>query len=200
MSVDNAQRAEMTRILEMVQSGRVTPEEGERLLASLEQRAGPRRRCPYCAEDISAQAVICPECNSALETGQTRHSAQRTGHGFHSLTGLGKFLVCYTFMVCGLVWVFGIAHFPPRGISSMLLALLGIVAAVLICRGSRAGWVLGIIWAAAQIVPIIVNNTVLNRQILLVGNTWTTNGDGAGFNVVGLVLMILFIRAMPSEI
>ena len=43
---------EQQRILELVQSGKVTPEEGERLLASLEQRSRGRRQCPFCAVSV----------------------------------------------------------------------------------------------------------------------------------------------------
>lgn len=198
MCTDETQRRERTRILEMVESGTVTPEEGDRLLESLEQRTGPRLRCPYCAEEIPAQTAICPECNSTLGGRQTLDPVQPTGQGFYSLTGLGKFLVCYMFLICGLVWVFSIGRFSPCAAPSMMLALLGIAGAVLVCKGSRTGWVLGTIWAAVQIVPVIVNGLVLNQQILHVGINWVTNGSGVGFNAVGLVLTVLFIKAMPS--
>ncbi len=182
----------------MVQSGKVTPEEGERLLMSLEQRTGEQRQCPYCAETIPARALVCPECESALTAPRDPGFVPQAGRGFHGLTGLGKFLVCYTFLMCGLVCLYGIGRFSPQGIPPILLALLGITGAILICKGSRTGWALGTIWAAAQIVVVVVNFHVLNRQILLWGTKKVTNGDGLGFNLVGLILIILFVKAMPK--
>jgi len=190
---------ERQRILDMVQSGTVSPEEGERLLTSLEQRNRVSQRCPFCAEEIPAQAEVCPECRTPLSGYSAGVSRQPGGNGFHALTGLGKFLVCYTILMCAIIWLMNPLQFVGGFFIVKLLALLGLVGAVLICKGVRAGWVLCIIWSLLQMIPFIVNGIVLNRQILHVGINWTTNGSGFGFNAVGLVLLILFIKAKPAN-
>ncbi len=164
---------EQQRILELVESGKVTPEEGERLLASLEQRSRGRQQCPFCAESIPAEIDPCPECGSALGASHVLSPAPQNESGFHALGGLAKFLVCYLFLICGIQFI------PPWNITAVLLAALGIVAAVLICKGSRSGWILGILWAGVQIIPIVVGSTI--------------------FNLVGVILLILFIKAAPRD-
>ncbi|MCK4565161.1 MAG: hypothetical protein KAU94_10865 [Verrucomicrobia bacterium] len=188
---------EQQRILELVESGKVTPEEGERLLASLEQRSRGHQQCPFCAESIPSETTLCPECGSALGANHASPAMVQNGSGFHALGGLGKFLVCYTFLVCGLMWLLSLGHFRPS--IALLLAALGIVAAVLICKGSRTGWVLGTLWAGVQILPIVAAGAILNRQILHLGILSTTNGSGIGFNLVGVILLILFIKATPRD-
>ncbi len=195
MDTHDTQRSERTRILEMVESGKVTPEEGERLLISLEQRSRTSQHCPYCAEEIPAQIAVCPECGSALGAHHPRQTAPRAQNGFYSLTGLGKFLVCYTFLVCGIVALSLLGRLSPTAVGPMLLAGLGIVAAVLICKGSQTGWVLGALWGGIQMLPVVVDGTVLNRQFFHVGILQTSNGSGIGFNLVGLVLLIMFVTA-----
>ena len=184
---------EQQRILGLVESGKVTPEEGERLLASLEQRSRGRQQCPFCAESIPAEIAACPECGSALGANHASPAMVQNGSGFHALGGLAKFLVCYLFLICGIQFI------PPWNITAVLLAALGIVAGVMICKGSRTGWGLGTLWAGVQILPIVAAGAILNRQILHLGILSTTNGSGIGFNLVGLVLLILFIKATPRD-
>ena len=195
MDMAETENDERQRILDMVQSGMVSPEEGERLLTSLERRSSVRQRCPFCAEELPAQAGICPECKTPLYLNSTGESRQPGGNGFHSLTGLGKFLVCYTIMICALVWLLTPLYYGGGILLVKMLALLGLAGAVLICKGVRAGWILCMFWAGLQMISFIVNGVTLNRQILHVGINWTTNGSGFDFNVVGLVLLILFIKA-----
>ena len=162
---------EQQRILELVESGKVTPEEGERLLASLEQRSRGRQQCPFCAESIPSEIAACPECGSAL--GVSPLAIPQNENGFHALGGLAKFLVCYLFLICGIQFI------PPWNIAAVLLAVLGFVAGVMICKGSRTGWILGILWAGAQIIPIVTGSITLC--------------------LVGVILLILFIKATPRD-
>jgi len=188
---------EQERILGLVESGKVTPVEGERLLSSLERHGLDSGKCPFCAETIPAVIDVCPECGSALNAYTSSQAMWRSGAGFGALGGLGKFLVCYMFMICGLTILL-----PPWCFSlrvELMLAVLGIVAAVLICKGCRSGWVLGILWAGAQIVMVVVNGVMINRQLLHLGITWTANGNGMGFNLVGLVLFVLLIKAASRK-
>lgn len=193
MNTDRTQRDEQQRILDMVQSGTVTPEEGARLLDSLEQRSRGRQQCPFCAESIPGEVASCPECGSALGAQIMPVETQQSGNGFHALGGTGKFLVCYTFLICGVVLLRGLFHFSL----SMVLAGLGIIGAVLICKGSRAGWRLATLWAGLQIIPVVLNGITLNQQLLHLGMVSTPNGSGFGFNLVGLILLILFIKSTP---
>jgi hypothetical protein len=121
--------------------------------------------------------------------------------GFHALPSLGRFLVIYTFFVCGAIllinlFTFGFLHSLP----TVLLAGFGLTGAILICKESRIGWILCTLWAGIQIVPVILNGTLLNRQLLHLGISSTMNGNGIGFNLVGLILLILFIKSTPKAI
>jgi hypothetical protein len=187
---DNGRR-DVGDVLRMVSEGKISPEEGEKLLDALERKQ-TSRRCPWCAETIPATALRCPECHSDL----ARASGEaRPGRGYRTLGGLSKGLIVYVFVVCGIVLLGRLGHFTPVGIPQMLLAGLGILAAVLMCKGERAGWGLGVAWSCAQIVEIIVSGTALNRQFLHVGVTFTANGAGFGINLVGIVLLVLFLKA-----
>jgi hypothetical protein len=197
--MEETQKNEQNRILEMVASGKVTPTEGERLLALLDQRSGRRRVCPFCAETIPAETSICPECGSVLTTATA--APVKAQNGFHALPGLGRFLVIYTFFVCGAVLLINLFSFGfLHSLSTVLLAGLGLTGAILICKESRMGWILCTLWAGIQIVPIILNGTLLNQQLLHLGVFSTSNGSGIGFNLVGLILLILFIKSTPKAI
>jgi hypothetical protein len=81
---------EQRRILGLVADGRITVEDGDRLLAALDPQIA-RVRCPYCAEEIVAGLEDCPECGSRL--GGVR-DGRVVGQGvFGSMTTLGKGLV-----------------------------------------------------------------------------------------------------------
>ena len=56
---------EQRRILSMVADGKISPEEGERLIGALERETATMA-CPYCGEDIRIEAVMCRHCGSNL--------------------------------------------------------------------------------------------------------------------------------------
>ena len=184
-------REERGRVLDMVASGAVSAAEGERLLDALGE-GGDTLRCPYCAETVPA-AEVCAECGTRLDAaGPGRAPRERS---FRTLSGLSKFLIIYEIIVCGIVLLsFGWLR-NPLVLSGTLLAVLGLASALLMCKGNRIGWALGIAWACAQAVEIIMQNTILNRQVLTVGFRFAQNGAGLGVNVVGIVLLVMFVLA-----
>jgi hypothetical protein len=46
-----------------------------------------------------------------------------------------------------------------------------------------------------QIVRVIVENVVLNQQFLHLGMDYRTNGTGLGFNLVGVILLGIAVKA-----
>lgn len=193
---------ELRRILELVEAGTITPEEGDRLVSSLDIRQ-QSCRCPYCAEEIALGLDRCPECASPLYTAPPPPAPRDDAgeSGIRALGGLGKFLLLYTFLVTAVVILTGIM--PPHSAASMCqvgLAGLGLFAVVLITRGNPAGFGLGALWGGLQIPLVIVNHAVVNRQLFTININWIVNGDGLGINLVGIVLLILFIKARNISI
>lgn len=189
---------EVKRILDMVESGAVAPAEGERLLQALS--AATRTACPFCAEQIPLSAERCPECRSALRIQPTPSGAARLSRGgFQGLSGLGKALVIYLFVATALVLFpnlrTSVRYVSLAPMTSMALAILGIVAGVMLCCSRPAGWTLAILWSALQIVPVYVNGHKLNGQWLHVGANYLQNGDGLGINIWAIVLVFLFLAA-----
>ena len=58
-------REEQKRILAMVEGGKVSPDEGDRLLGTLERETATMA-CPFCSEDIRIEAVKCRHCGNYL--------------------------------------------------------------------------------------------------------------------------------------
>lgn len=189
---------EVKRILEMVENGTISAAEGARLLDTARGPSTAERgvTCPFCAETIPAQERLCPECGSDLQAPPTRST---TGHGFQSLSGLGKFLVVYTLMVAGLELLGLFFSFGIGALATSLLSVLGLIAGIMILKGNSRGWGLGILWSALQIICVILRGEVINQQIFHLGITHHVNGQGLGFNLVGVILLILFIKAKPRQ-
>lgn len=110
---------------------------------------------------------------------------------------MSKFLIIYMFFVCIIVLLFSFNSLFNIGpwVFPDLLALFGLCAAILMCRGKREGWIMGMIWSAAQIIVIIIGSSAINRQFLHLGVYSTVNGSGLGFNLVGVLLAIFFVTA-----
>jgi len=108
------------------------------------------------------------------------------------------FVVCTIVLLAGSGWGLSLHDIVPA-----VLAGLGIVSAVLLCKGRPLGWSLAILWAALQVPVISVNDVELNNQIFGFDITQTTNGTSIGLDVVGVVLLIIAIvarnRAMQKQ-
>ena len=194
------------RILEMVESGRISAAEGTRLLESTRTTGESEPiKCPFCAETVVSRAGICPECGSHVHTTPSATAPSVAAGGFHALTGLGKFLVIYTLLITGF-WLastllFGGRFFylSPQSVIGSLLAALGMASGIMLIKSNPSGWNLGILWAALQIVEIIIHYQPINRQVLHLSANTHTNGIGFGINVVGIILLILFIKAKTAN-
>jgi len=86
----------------------------------------------------------------------------------------------------------------PDALCRLAVAGLGVAAGVLIWRMHPSGWVLGVIWAALQIVTVYIGGASLNKMFFFIGGSFNTNGSGLGINIVGIVLLVLFIRGMKQ--
>jgi phage shock protein C len=61
-------REERSRILGMVENGTVTPEEADRLFATLERETSTMA-CPFCGGDVRIEAIRCKHCQRDLVAG-----------------------------------------------------------------------------------------------------------------------------------
>lgn len=58
-------KTERYKVLQMVKDGKVSPEEGEQMLAVLD-KAVNIVRCPYCAKENDSTVAQCVYCNAKL--------------------------------------------------------------------------------------------------------------------------------------
>ncbi len=122
-------REERSRILGMIEGGTVTPEEAERLFATLDRETSTMA-CPYCGGEVRIEAIRCKHCKRDLVEGvgqprQLRRSSDRMLAG-----------------VCG-----GLAEYT--GLDPTLLRLL--VAIVVFLTGIFTGLVVYLV--AALVIP-----------------------------------------------
>ena len=111
---------------------------------------------------------------------------------WRDLSMLAKFLAVYVLVVAvvaGLPW--GMGSFG--GFTQTVLGWLGVAAGVLMTMARPAGWWLGLFWALAQALEVVVGGHALNRQCLSLGANFNVNGLGLGLNVVGVILVVLFV-------
>jgi hypothetical protein len=192
------ENTELKRILAMVESGKISAAEGARLLESTRPVTPPETEtCPYCAERIPIRSGSCPECGSNL--GAAIIPTPDSGTGLHSLTGLSRFLVVYTLLVSGFKLFSLFFSFGFHAVIGSLLSILGLVAGLMILKGKAEGWTLGILWSALQVVTVIIGYQIVNQQVLHLGINFNTNGQGLGINLIGIILLILFIKANPHR-
>ena len=120
---------ERSRILSMLEAGKITAEEADRLFATLDRETSTMA-CPYCGGDVRIEAIRCKHCKRDLVEGvgqsrQLRRSSDRM------LTG-----------VCG-----GLAEYT--GLDPTLIRLL--VAIIVFFSGIVTGLVVYLV--AALIIP-----------------------------------------------
>ncbi len=122
-------REERSRILGMLEAGRITAEEADRLFATLDRETSTMA-CPYCGGEVRIEAIRCKHCKRDLVEGvgqsrQLRRSSDRMLAG-----------------VCG-----GLAEYT--GLDPTLLRLL--VAIVVFLSGIFTGLVVYLV--AALVIP-----------------------------------------------
>jgi len=120
---------EQSRILGMLEKGTLTPEEAERLFATLDRKTSTMA-CPYCSGDVRIEAIRCKHCHRDLvaEMGKPRRLCKSRDR---ILSG-----------VCG-----GLADYS--GLDASMLRLLVVVATLF--SGIFVGLIVYII--AAMVLP-----------------------------------------------
>lgn len=120
---------ERSRILGMLEGGTLTPEEADRLFATLDRETSTMA-CPYCGGDVRIEAIRCKHCKQDLVEGVDQPRRLRRSQA-RVLAG-----------VCG-----GLAEYT--GIDPTLLRLL--VAIVVLVSGIVTGLLVYLV--AALIIP-----------------------------------------------
>jgi hypothetical protein len=141
--------------------------------------ANPEGRCRRCAAERSTGAAVAEE-----------PSCRKGGRGFRDLSLPARFLAVYVLVVgviAGIPW--GIGCFGD--FTQTALGWLGVAAGVLMMMAKPAGWWLGLLWALAQALEVIVGGHAVNHQCLYLGGHLSVNGVGLGINLVGVILVVL---------
>ena len=120
---------ERTRILGMLENGTISPEEADRLFATLDRETSTMA-CPYCGGEVRIEAIRCKHCRRELVAGVGQQRRLRKSRD-RILAG-----------VCG-----GLAEYT--GLDASLLRLL--VAFVVLASGIVTGLVVYLV--AALIMP-----------------------------------------------
>jgi phage shock protein C len=78
---------ERSKILGMVDEGKISADEAQRLLDSLERETA-LIACPFCNEEIRVEAIKCKHCGAFLTSGQAGPSAKLTKSNNKMLAGV----------------------------------------------------------------------------------------------------------------
>ncbi len=108
-------REERSRILGMIEGGTVTPEEADRLFATLDRETSTMA-CPYCGGDVRIEAIRCKHCKRNLVEGMDQPRRLRRSNdrmlagvcgGLAEYTGIDptllRLLVVFVVLVSGIV-------------------------------------------------------------------------------------------------
>lgn len=113
---------ERRRILQMVSDGKISGEEAERLLATLE-RETTTRACPNCGGDIHVSAVKCRHCRQFLVTSPTPPRRLTRSHD-RMFSGVCGGLAAYGNLDPSLVRILAVVLVVATGILPGLLVYL----------------------------------------------------------------------------
>jgi len=93
---------ERSRILGMLENGTISPEEADRLFATLDRETSTMA-CPYCGGEVRIEAIRCKHCRRELVAGVCGGLAEYTGLDASLLRLLVAFVVLASGIVTGLV-------------------------------------------------------------------------------------------------
>lgn len=108
-------KEERSRILAMLENGTVTPEDGDRLFATLDRETSTMA-CPYCGGDVRIEAIRCKHCHRDLIAGMNQPRRLRRSRdrmlagvcgGLAEYTGLDptllRLLIAFAVLASGIV-------------------------------------------------------------------------------------------------
>jgi len=70
------------------------------------------RRCPYCAHQITAEAVFCPFCGSDLSDSSSKAQAENQSEKKRGLSGLE--ISGLVIVVLAFLWLLWLCGLPPN--------------------------------------------------------------------------------------
>ena len=132
-------REERKRILQMVHDGRLSGDEAERLLATLE-RETTTRACPHCSGEIHVSAIKCRHCRQFLVTPQ-RPTGPLTRSDDRILAGVCAGVAAHFGVDPSLVRILAVVLVLATGILPGLLAYLVMALVVPPAPGPRSAGV-----------------------------------------------------------
>lgn len=137
--------------------------------------------CPRCLEDWNAPTVRA----AAVSVAEAAHRRRSTR---------AKLLTAYTLVasiaaLASAAWQMNLGWVPAHVISA-----IGLTAGILMWKRAPGGWLLGVLWSAAQIVTVNLGRGWLNEPLIYVGSRASFNQAGIGINLIGVLLLIAFIR------
>jgi hypothetical protein len=142
-----------------------------------------------------ARGPFCPQCLADWNSPPVRDAAAGVVEvRGNRLSTAAKLLAAYTLIVS--IWALATAAWYQNlgWVPAHFLPVIGLTAGIMMWKRVPAGWFLGVLWSTCQIVTINLGSGWLNKQMFYLGANITVNQLGFGINLVGVLLLVAFIR------
>ncbi len=113
--------------------------------------------------------------------------------------GIYELIISAIVILTTVIFFFNFSEFLSEGYwgSTIIVAVLGVIAGILLIKGKKIGWYLSMVWSFLQIFYIEVNGIIIDlTQILKFHITLNMHPEAdfiIGFNLLGVLLLILLI-------